>query len=226
MRLAIMQPYILPYFNYFKLINKVDLFIIYDDVNYTKNGWINSNYILSKNGEKKKFTIPLSGASQNVLISNILIADNEYKYSIKKLEKFIKFNYENPDINDILKIFNKDQNSFVDLAESLIFKIMNLFDIKTEIIRSSSLSYDKGLKGQDKIINICKLFNAKKYFNLPGGIEIYDEKIFNYYGIELNLLPKNHFIYNQKNDQFVPNLSILDYLLRTNNFTDFKKFIS
>ena len=46
MKVSIMQPYFLPYIGYFQLINKVDKYVVYDDVNYIKGGWINRNYIL------------------------------------------------------------------------------------------------------------------------------------------------------------------------------------
>ena len=61
-RLAIMQPYLFPYMGYWQLMKAVDRFVIYDDVNYIKGGWINRNRILV-NGEPAYFTIPLDQAS-------------------------------------------------------------------------------------------------------------------------------------------------------------------
>ena len=58
MRLAIMQPYFLPYIGYFQLIAAADLFIIYDNIKYTKKGWINRNRMLL-NGTDKLFSLPL-----------------------------------------------------------------------------------------------------------------------------------------------------------------------
>ena len=62
MKLAIMQPYVFPYIGYFQLINAVNKFIFYDDVDYIKQGWINRNQILL-NGKAYLFTIPLADAS-------------------------------------------------------------------------------------------------------------------------------------------------------------------
>ena len=62
MKLAIMQPYFFPYIGYFQLINAVDKFVFYDDVNFIKGGWINRNRILV-NGEIKFFTVPITGVS-------------------------------------------------------------------------------------------------------------------------------------------------------------------
>ena len=58
MRVAIMQPYFFPYIGYFQLIASVDVFVVYDNIKYTKKGWINRNRIL-QNGKDVMFTLPL-----------------------------------------------------------------------------------------------------------------------------------------------------------------------
>jgi len=57
-KVAIMQPYFLPYIGYWQLINAVDKFVVYDNIEYTKKGWINRNRFL-QNGKDELFTIPL-----------------------------------------------------------------------------------------------------------------------------------------------------------------------
>ena len=84
MKIAIMQPYFLPYIGYFQLINAVDKFVIYDDVNFINKGWINRNNILV-NGKKHLFQIPLREASQNKLIKEIyIINDTKWKTNLLK----------------------------------------------------------------------------------------------------------------------------------------------
>ena len=68
MKIGIMQPYIFPYIGYFQLINAVDKFVIYDDVNFINKGWINRNRT-HNNGKESLFSIPLKEASQNKLFS-------------------------------------------------------------------------------------------------------------------------------------------------------------
>ena len=70
MKLGIMQPYFFPYIGYWQLVNAVDTYVIYDDVNFIKNGWINRNRILI-NGEAKYFNLPVVGAGSFVLIKDI-----------------------------------------------------------------------------------------------------------------------------------------------------------
>ena len=70
MKLGIMQPYFVPYIGYWQLMNAVDKYVIYDDVNFIKGGWINRNRILV-NGQPKYFNIPIIGASPFKLINEI-----------------------------------------------------------------------------------------------------------------------------------------------------------
>lgn len=99
MKIAIMQPYIFPYIGYFQLINAVDKFIIYDDVNYIKQGWINRNKILLNN-EDYLFTFPLKNASSYKKINEIELSENLYsKWKIKffkTLEVYKKHLIMNP----------------------------------------------------------------------------------------------------------------------------------
>ena len=57
MKLGIMQPYFFPYIGYWQLMNAVDKYVIYDDVNFIKGGWINRNRILI-NGKSQYFNVP------------------------------------------------------------------------------------------------------------------------------------------------------------------------
>ena len=79
MKIAIMQPYIFPYIGYFQLVQAVEMFVFYDDVNYIKGGWINRNRILINN-QPSYVTIPLKGASPNKLICEIEFIDSKRKF--------------------------------------------------------------------------------------------------------------------------------------------------
>src|SRR5437016_10802468 len=73
MRVAIMQPYFFPYIGYFQLIHSVDLFIIYDNIKYTKKGWINRNRFL-RNGAEVVFTVPLRKDSDFLNVKDRTVA--------------------------------------------------------------------------------------------------------------------------------------------------------
>ena len=70
MKLSIMQPYFLPYLGYWQLIASADTFVIYDDVNFIKGGWINRNRYLYQ-GQPKYFNVTMSGASPNKKINEV-----------------------------------------------------------------------------------------------------------------------------------------------------------
>ena len=210
-----MQPYLFPYIGYFQLINAVDKFIILDDVNFINRGWINRNYILV-NGKKNLFTIPLKKASQNKLIKDIYISsDINWK---KKFLKKIKFSYGRttyfediyPIITDIIN--NKENNLSKFIYYSLI-KLKKYLNIKTKIIPSSDIYNNNNLKGQYRILGICQIEKAKHYINPEGGQKIYDKNLFKKNGVKINFLKTKYFTYKQLNNEFIPNLSIIDILM-------------
>ena len=118
MKAAVMQPYLFPYIGYFQLINAVDTFVVYDDVNYIKKGWINRNSILV-NEKPFLFTVDLKEVSQNKLINEITIDENSnwkknilrtIELSYKKAPFFFRNFSDNPGYNFIrgknLAIYN------------------------------------------------------------------------------------------------------------------------
>jgi hypothetical protein len=215
MKIAVMQPYLFPYIGYFQLINQVDKFILYDDVNYINRGWINRNRILL-NGEDKMVTLPLRGASQNKLINEISIHND--KKEKKKLLKTIRHAYiDSPYYDNVFPLIEEIMlNDEVNLAKFIEFslkKIANYLDLDTKFLVSSEIEKNNELKGQDKILNICKLLDANIYINPIGGYELYSKEKFIEEGIELYFIKTNDIKYNQKSDEFIPNLSIIDILM-------------
>lgn len=78
-KIAIMQPYFLPYIGYFQIVAAVDIFVFYDDVNYIKGGWINRNKIVI-NDKPHFITVPLQNASSNKLITDTLVKKNQKQF--------------------------------------------------------------------------------------------------------------------------------------------------
>ena len=212
MKLGIMQPYFLPYIGYWQLINAVDKYVIYDDVQFIKGGWINRNNILI-NGQKQLFNLILSGASPNILINEITVQDNQ-----TKLIRTIELNYKKaPMYQQVFPLFlhimeHSDKNLAKFIGNSIV-EISKYLSIETEFIYSSTLDKDNTLRAQDKILNICKLLNANKYINAIGGADLYSKDDFNKVGIELSFLETKIEPYKQFKNEFVPYLSILDVLM-------------
>lgn len=210
-----MQPYFFPYIGYFQLINAVDKFIIYDDVNYINRGWINRNNILI-NGSATLIQIPLSGASQNKLINEVEVL-NEAKRKVKLL-RTIEQSYKKAPfylaIYDLIQThINKEHTHIAELNVESTQAVCKYLGINTQIISSSSHYQNKHLNGQDRILNICKIENADHYINPIGGIELYDRELYNENKIKLNFIQSSAISYPQFNNEFVPYLSIIDILM-------------
>lgn len=215
MKIGIMQPYFFPYLGYWQLINAVDSFVIYDDVNYIKGGWINRNYILSS-GKPHLVTVPLAKASSYKMINEIEVLSDDR--SNRRILKSITQSYGKAPFYEnifpiIEKIVNQNEENLAIYLEHSLLCICDYLGISTEIIRSSSLHKTPGLKGQDKILNICQLLGGRIYINAIGGKKLYSFEKFLASGIELCFLETEEIAYSQGIDSFVPNLSIIDVLM-------------
>lgn len=211
MTIGVMQPYFMPYIGYWQLMAAVDQYVVYDDVNYIKRGWANRNNILL-NGEPYLFSISLNGASQNKFFNEIEIADN-----FEKLKKTLYHSYSKPYYEESMQLLDEileypDRN----LSRFLYYSfhaVLKYLDCNTELIFSSEIKKDNSLKGQDKILDICRALKADRYINAIGGQELYDVDTFAKNGIELKFLKSNAIIYPQFKNSFVPNLSIIDIMM-------------
>lgn len=215
MKLGIMQPYFFPYIGYWQLINAVDKYVIYDDVNFIKGGWINRNRILM-NGEAKLINLKMNGASPNKLINEIELADD--KVYTKKLLKTIESCYKKaPYFKDafpiIESIVNNDEKNLAKNLEYSIKKMCEYLLIDTEILISSNINKNNNLRGQDKVIEICKVLGANEYYNAIGGKELYSCEEFEKSNIRLSFLKTKEIEYNQFENGFISNLSIIDIIM-------------
>ena len=141
-----MQPYFMPYIGYFQLIKAVDKYVIYDDVNYIKGGWINRNNLLI-GGEKRMFTITLKGASPNKLINEIEIGD-----SFQKLLKTLQTNYsKTPYFRQTMELMEQiilfPDRQLANFIANSLSKVTEYLGINTEFIISSQLPKNISLKG-------------------------------------------------------------------------------
>jgi hypothetical protein len=214
MKLAIMQPYFLPYIGYFQLIAAVDLFIVYDNIKYTKKGWINRNRMLQK-GKDVMFSLPLKSDSDTLDVRDReLAADfnrekllNQFKGSYRRAPYFAE---TVPLLEQIVRY--EDANLFRFLHHSII-KTCEHLGVTTKIGISSSLAIDHDLKSQNKVLALCRAAGASSYVNAIGGMELYSKEMFQENGIELKFIQSKPFEYQQFGNEFVPWLSILDVMM-------------
>jgi hypothetical protein len=214
MRLAIMQPYFFPYIGYFQLIAAVDLFIVYDNIKYTKKGWINRNRML-QNGKDVMFSLQLKSDSDHLDVCEREMAAD---YSRDKLLNQFKEAYHRapyfaqtfPLVEQIVR--HEDANLFRFLHHSIV-KACDHLGITTEIKISSDIAIDHDLRKHDKVLALCAAVGANTYVNTIGGMELYSKKAFLEKGIELKFIRSKPFEYAQFGEAFVPWLSIIDVMM-------------
>lgn len=214
MRVAIMQPYFLPYIGYFQLINAVDTFVVYDNIQYTKKGWINRNRFL-RNHVDAVFSIPLKKDSDYLNVDQREIAES---FDKTKLLSQLRAAYQTspcyalamPVIEAIIQ--HPETNLFRYIRQSIV-AVCGYLNIQCKIIDSSTVSIDHSLKAQDKVIAICEALGASVYVNPIGGTSLYSTAAFAERGMDLRFLKSTPFEYSQFGKPFVPWLSILDVML-------------
>lgn len=215
-KLAIMQPYFFPYIGYFQLIKAVDRFVFYDDVNYIKQGWINRNRILLR-GKTNYITIPVSGASQWKKIYEIDISHDPPNWRKKLLALVTDAYFSSPYFTDIFPLFKKtiEQNhtDIGEIAKASIMATIDYLGLDVNIVATSRNYNNAELKGKNRILDICQKEGADEYINAPGGINLYDSADFINHGLKLKFLQPLLLTYSQKNDVFIPGLSILDVIM-------------
>jgi len=214
MKLAIMQPYFFPYIGYFQLVGAVDRFIVYDNIKYTKKGWINRNRLLN-NGQEAVFSLPLKAASDFLDVRDRELAES---FEADRLLNQIGGAYGRaPYFAQTIRlvdeiVHHEERNLFRFLLHSIV-KICEYLRIRTEIRPSSNVPVDDGLKGQDRVLAMCEAVGATTYINAIGGRELYNREDFRTRGIELKFISSRPFEYPQFGNEFVSSLSIIDVMM-------------
>lgn len=212
--IAIMQPYFCPYIGYFQLIRAADVFVVYDNIKYTKKGWINRNRLLA-NGEATTFSLPIKKDSDALDVRDRWLAED---FDRRKLLNRIRAAYQKaPFFEETFPLVERvvqfeDRNLFSFIYHSLR-EICVFLGITTSLIKSSDLAIDHELKSQDKVIGICQSLRAESYVNPIGGRELYSKDDFRDAGLELKFLETCDVVYRQFDAAFVEFLSIVDVMM-------------
>ena len=214
MRLAIMQPYLLPYLGYFQLVSAADRFVIYDKVQYTKRGWINRNRFLVNNAPST-FTLPLCKDSDYLDIKDRVIADtfvptavlNQFSGAYSKAPFFAQT------FELLERIFkSEERNLFKFLHHSLLLTLEHI-NISSKLVVASQVPASHDERGQQRVLSICKAMGASTYINPVGGTHLYSKKDFIDQGVNLRFLRPVTPEYQQFAMPFVSHLSIVDVLM-------------
>jgi hypothetical protein len=213
MIVAIMQPYFFPYIGYFQLMRAVDAFVFYDDVQFIKRGWINRNRILVGN-QPSWLTLPMKHDGQTVNINrrNYLLGKDVESTKGKLQSAYASapaFKQVYPFVRDLLDFDNPNVALF---NANLLCRMAQCLGISCRFATSSEIAQPDGLRGEAKIIYLCKALGADHYINPIGGVELYDRERFAEAGLRLSFLrttsPPTRF------DGGEAHLSIIDTMMR------------
>ncbi len=216
MKVAIMQPYFLPYIGYFQLIKAVDIFVVYDNIQFSKKGWIHRNRILV-NSRDEYFTLTLKKDSDFLNVNQRVLSETWEQEKLKTL-RIIKENYKKAPFFSscfplIEEIFNFKSRNLFDFIYHSLLTINSFLEIESKIVLSSTIAIDHALKAQNKVLAICENLQASDYINPIGGLLLYDAPSFEKKKIELSFLKSKNIHYKQYENEFMPWLSILDVMM-------------
>ena len=190
----------------------MDKFVIYDDVNFIKGGWINRNRILV-NKKAQMITLPLKKLSPNKLVNEIEIYGKHEKLIKTIAQEYKKAPFFDNAMLVIKKILRNPEMRLSLFLEFSIRKICDYIGIKSEIIVSSRVKKNNDLRSQEKILDICEQLKTDHYLNPIGGQSLYEQTAFQSRGIKLSFVQPSSFIYKQHGNPFIPLLSIIDVLM-------------
>ena len=216
-KLAIMQPYLFPYIGYFQLLNAADRFVIYDDVNFMKQGWINRNNILIS-GRPHLFTLPIKSISSFTPINLVQVDDRLYGHWRTKFLRSLAQSYVRASnfaethalVESVLAM---DATHVGEIARSSITAVADYIGVDTIVIPSSTQYDNAHLRAQDRVLDICRKEGTEHYINAQGGRSLYDRETFSRNGLKLSFIQSKLSAYGQLTKEFVPGLSIIDVLM-------------
>jgi hypothetical protein len=189
MKVAIMQPYFFPYAGYFRLFSEVDLFVVYDCVQFPRRGWVHRNRVLFGTN-LQWITLPLEKCTQSTNICDLVFRKDVANWSDLTIDKLKTIATPNRLINNFNWSLLQPKGTVVDYLIDTITWCGESLGASTNLVRSSSLGIDHAIKSQERIIEICRTVGATQYLNLSGGTSLYETTQFSRAGIDLSFLPQ------------------------------------
>lgn len=218
MKIGVMQPYFFPYLGYFQLIGHVDRFILFDDVQYIRHGWINRNRILKPVEGVQYIIAPLAEHGQTTIIRDIAVkSGNDWKEKIsRQLEHYKK---RSPFYAEVQKLVTTCwENEETGLARFNAFCLKAVCDyigigFKVEISSAMNFDYSNVSDAGEWALRVSEQLGASEYVNPPGGISLFDPAKFEKSNIKLSFIHPQLAAYSQRRTTFEPGLSIIDVLM-------------
>lgn len=214
MIIGILQPGYLPWLGFFEQMYRSDIFVIYDDVLYSRESWRNRNRIKSSNGIQW-LTVPVLFRQSEAPLINEVKIDNKVNWRKKHLVSIWQNYKKTPYFNDYIGLFEtayaRDWDYLIDLDLFFIEGLARILGMDHKHIhRSSALNITGDRIG--RLVNLCKHFRADTFYEGYAGQNYIDEDAFLTQGIRVVYQDYQHPNYRQLYGEFVPYLSVVDLL--------------
>lgn len=232
MRAVVLQPMYLPWMGYFGMIDQADIFVFYDDVQFSRDSWQQRNRIKvpEDSGQTEWLKVPVVKDFGQDIRSVQIKQDREWRQEHLSV---IKSAYGPEPVpygttsavcfDDYITVFeeiySRDWESLLDLNVHLIKKLSNVLGISDVDFYSSS-DFDIGSSGTDKLIKTLQHIDADEYISGPGAKDYLDIDQFIESGVSLYWHEFNHPKYDQLYGEFVSHLSIIDALFNVGDKTN------
>lgn len=214
MRVGIHQPMYLPWLGLFDRIYKCDVFVLLDNVPYSKNYFINRNKIKTANGWIW-LTVPvLAKGSFGQLISDVRINNKvnwqkqhwkSIYYAYKKAPYFSRY------AEFFEQVYQREWTYLVEFVEELLFYLLRVLGIATKVVKASNLNVE-GNK-EELILGICKAVHADEYLSGPDGKNYLNLELWHENNVKVTFHNYHHPpAYPQLHGEFLPQMSIIDLL--------------
>jgi WbqC-like protein len=223
-KIAILQSNYIPWKGYFDILKAVDMFVFYDDAQYTKNDWRNRNKIKTSQGIQW-LTIPVRQERLNQKIKDTKVIDK--KWNIRHwrtiCQNYTKANHfkSYKDVFEDLYL-NCNEEYLSQINYKFITTINKILDINTELRWSSEFNLIDGQT--EKLLGICKDCNADIYLSGPAAKDYFNEDLAKKDNIKVEWMDySGYYEYTQLYPPFEHRVSILDLIF--NEGENAKKFM-
>ncbi|WP_226584278.1 WbqC family protein [Acuticoccus sediminis] len=186
MRVAVMQPYFYPYMGYFRLIAAVDLFILFDCVQFPRRGRVHRTEVPDHAGGRRWLTLPLAHQPRETRIDGLAFADGAGATFAERLAGVPCLAGEGPPA--VAEALRSPLDRPIDYVERNMRAVAGTLGITTPMVRSSGFAVPEDVRQADRIAAIARQVGATHYLNAPGGRGLYSTGFFAGHGLTLEFL--------------------------------------
>ena len=214
-RLVVLQPSFLPWLGHLDQYDWADVFVLYDDTQFDKNGWRNRNRILTPNGISW-ITVPVKTKGLNKPLNTEVPINNQSHWQKKMLasiaQSYSKTKYFSEFFPGLESTLEKKYEWLIDLNLASFRWLTESLGLPWKVVRSSQLE-TPGRK-TERLVAICEKFKATDYLTGDAAKDYLEERQFEDAGVKVCWHNYKHPVYDQGTDEFVPYLSVVDLLFR------------